>query len=244
VALRLPVEPSRGHFLEGGMTAGIARKARFDITAYRRTFTNFADDDVFLNTGVSFPVAFASADIGGIDSKLTMLPWRRVSGFISYGLLRGTARLPIVGGLFLGDEAAAALEGVGELAITQDQRHTIRGQVRYDVNPRVWTTASVRYGSGLPVELDEEADEDMLLAQYGQDILDQVDFERGRVRYNVSIDAGVGARLWGRNQQRLTLRAELANVTNRLNVINFAGLFSGTALAPARSATVRLQYEF
>jgi hypothetical protein len=42
----------------------------------------------------------------------------------------------------------------------------------------------------------------------------------------------------------LTLRAEFMNVTDRLNVINFAGLFSGTALAAPRSASVRLQYEF
>jgi hypothetical protein len=29
-----------------------------------------------------------------------------------------------------------------------------------------------------------------------------------------------------------------------VNVINFAGVFSGTALAPPRSATVRVQFEF
>jgi hypothetical protein len=36
----------------------------------------------------------------------------------------------------------------------------------------------------------------------------------------------------------------VTNVTNRLNVINFAGLFSGTAVAAPRSATVGLQIEF
>jgi len=33
-------------------------------------------------------------------------------------------------------------------------------------------------------------------------------------------------------------------MTNRLDVINFAGLFSGTAVAPPRSLFVRLQAEF
>ena len=33
-------------------------------------------------------------------------------------------------------------------------------------------------------------------------------------------------------------------LTDRLTVINFAGLFSGTALGAPRSVTVRLQAEF
>jgi hypothetical protein len=32
--------------------------------------------------------------------------------------------------------------------------------------------------------------------------------------------------------------------TGRLNVVNFAGLFSGTAIAPPRSASVRLHIGF
>jgi hypothetical protein len=50
--------------------------------------------------------------------------------------------------------------------------------------------------------------------------------------------------LWRTDARRLTLRAEFANLTDRVNVINFAGIFSGTALAPPRTASVRLQYEF
>ncbi len=42
----------------------------------------------------------------------------------------------------------------------------------------------------------------------------------------------------------LHLQADVLNLTDRLNVINFAGLFSGTALAPPRSVAIRLQAEF
>jgi outer membrane receptor protein involved in Fe transport len=247
IAVRLPVEPSRGHFFEAGVTTAIAGRARLDVTAYRRSFTNFADDDVFLNTGVSFPVAFASADIRGLDTKLTLPAWRRMSGFVGYALLKGTADLPVVGGLFLGDEAVEELEETGSVSITQDQRHTFRAQARYDINSRVWAAATVRYGSGLPVEIveiEDERDLDELEAQYGEEILERVDFEAGRVQSNVTIDGGIGAELWRTDRRRLMLRAEFANLANRLNVINFAGLFSGTAIAPPRSASVRLQYEF
>jgi outer membrane receptor protein involved in Fe transport len=244
LAARIPVEPSHGHFFEGGVTAALWRQARFDLTGYRRTFTNFADDDVFLNTGVSFPVAFASAVIRGLDAKLTLPTWRRTSGFVSYALLKGTAELPVVGGLFIGNKALEGLEGSGTVAITQDQRHTLRAQARYHLSTRIWTAATIRYGSGLPVEIEDDLTLDELEEQYGDEILDRVDFDAGRVRANFTIDVGLGAELWRTTARRLTLRAEFANVTDRLNVINFAGVFSGTALAPPRSASVRLQYEF
>ena len=104
--------------------------------------------------------------------------------------------------------------------------------------------ASIRYGSGLPVEIEDNADEDILISQFGEKILGRVNLEGGRVRSNVALDLGSGIRLWRRNQRQLQLRAEVTNVTNRLNVINFAGLFSGTAVAAPRSATVGLQIEF
>jgi hypothetical protein len=40
------------------------------------------------------------------------------------------------------------------------------------------------------------------------------------------------------------LQADVLNLTNRLNVINFAGLFSGTALGPPRSVALRIQAAF
>jgi hypothetical protein len=243
-AVRIPVQPSRGHFVEGGVTAAVISRARVDVTAYRRTLSQFADDDVFLNTGVSFPVAFEAARIRGVDSKLTVLPIGPVSGFVSYSLLSGTARLPVVGGLFLGDEAVEALEERGDVAITQDQRHTVRAQIRYALTRALWGAATLRYGSGLPVELGGDVDRELLVAQLGNRIVDRVDLEGGRVRPNVAVDAGVGARLFDGGGARVSLRVEIANLTNRLNVINFAGLFSGTALGAPRSAMARLQVEF
>jgi len=242
--VRLPVLPSRGDFLEAGLTAGIARRLRLDVTGYQRTMSQFADDDVFLNTGVTFPVAFDSATIRGIDAKVTLLPARRFSGFASYSLLKGTARLPLVGGLFVGQEALDELEAEGEVPVTQDQRHTVRGQLRYTVSDRLWLSGTARYGSGLPIELEGEADKDELVEQFGADVVEQVDFERGRVKYNMTLDLGAGVNVWRSGQRAVNLRLEAANIANRLNVINFAGLFSGTALAAPRSISARVQFRF
>jgi len=199
---------------------------------------------VFLNTGVSFPVAFESARISGIDTKLTLLPVKRLSGFASYSLLKGTAQLPLVGGLFLGEAAFEDPNGEGAVPITQDQRHTLRGQLRYAANDRLWVAGTVRYGSGLPVELEDDIDEEELEEQFGSETVAQVDFANGRLRHNLTVDLGAGLRVWVRGECRLTLRVEAANLADRLNVINFAGLFSGTAVGAPRSLSVRGQLQF
>jgi outer membrane receptor for Fe3+-dicitrate len=108
----------------------------------------------------------------------------------------------------------------------------------------MWVAMSVRYGSGLPVEIEEAVDEATLVSQYGEEILRRVNIETGRVRSNISVDLGTGITLWRRERRRLGLRVELANLMNRLNVINFAGLFSGTAIGAPRSVTAGVQFEF
>jgi hypothetical protein len=40
------------------------------------------------------------------------------------------------------------------------------------------------------------------------------------------------------------LQADAANLADRLNVIDFAGLFSGNAVAPPRSFGIRLEASF
>jgi len=243
--VRLPVWPSLGHFFEAGLSKRLFSIARVDVTQYERRMQDFADDDVLLNTGVSFPIAFRDADIRGADLKLTLPRWRAFSGFAGYSYLVGRAEFPVTGGLFLGGEAVSAIAQADRVPITQDQRHTARARLRYQVAPRAWSALVVRYGSGLPVELeDDDIELDDLVAHFGSAVVDHVDFEAGRLRQNVAIDWGAGIELWRRDKRRVDLRAEIANLTNRLNVVNFAGLFSGTAVAPPRSANVRVRVEF
>jgi hypothetical protein len=54
----------------------------------------------------------------------------------------------------------------------------------------------------------------------------------------------MGADLWRKEKRSVSLQADVLNVTNQLNVINFAGLFSGTDIAPPRSFGIRLRTEF
>ena len=98
------------------------------------------------------------------------------------------------------------------------------------------------YGSGLPVEFAGDATQ--ALQQYGPRIINQVDFQAGRVRPSASLDSAFSVVLFKADRQQVRLQANAVNLTDRLNVINFAGLFSGTALAPPRSFGVRINLDF
>lgn len=241
--LRLPVEPSHGNYFELGATKGFAGELRLDASYFRRYVNNYADDDQILSTAVSFPIAFRKAIIYGAEGKIELPHWNRFSGFLSYSYMVGNAWFPVTGGLFLGDDAVSALTRVsGHFPDSQDQRNTVRGLIRYQVAPRFWLAAGTEYGSGLPFQYaGTPAD---ALATYGQGVVDRLDFNRGRVKPMFSVNASAGADLYKKEKRSLRLQADFANLNNRLNVIDFGGLFSGNAIAPPRSYSVRLAAAF
>jgi outer membrane receptor protein involved in Fe transport len=246
--LRLPVAPSRGNYYELGMTKSLLQKASLAVNYYDRSMGNFVDDDTFLNTSVGFPITFRKARIYGIESKLELPHWGHLSGFVSHSYMVGSAYLPVTGGLFLGDEASDALGDLsGRLWVASEERHTVRTRFMYQIVPRAWVALGGAYGSGLPVEFsaaDPAAAEAQAIAQYGQAIADRVNFDTGRVRPSLSLDASVGLDLWKKDKATVRLQADVQNINNRINLINFAGLFSGNTLAPPRSYMIRLNTSF
>ena len=240
--LRLPVEPSHGDFYEAGFTKGLLGKLKLDLNFYDRVFDNYADDDVLFDTGVSFPIAFRRGAIHGIEAKLDLPNWRRLSGQVSYSNMVGFGYTPVTGGLFLGDEASDALANTGRFAVSQDQRNTISTRFHYQVVSRAWVAFGGAYGSGLPTEFEGTVQD--AVQQFGQEIVDRVNFDRGRVRPSLALGASVGAELVKREHLLMRLQADVQNLNNRLNLINFAGLFSGTGIGPPRSYSIRLGLEF
>jgi len=169
--------------------------------------------------------------------------WGRFSGYLSYANQSGTGQGPITGGLFLGDDAANALTDTSKFAVSQDQRNTARARVRFQAQRRVWLATGAQYGSGLPAEIGG-ADVNDLLAAFGPQILSRVNLQRGRVRPNFSLDAAAGAELFRSEQRSATVQIQAANLTDRLNLINFESLFSGTAVAAPRSVSARVKFTF
>jgi outer membrane receptor protein involved in Fe transport len=239
--IRLPVRPSRGNFYELAASKGLFRIARLEASWFDRRMSHFADDEQLLNTGVSFPIAFERAEIHGAEIRLDVPRWKALSGSLGYAWMHGQGILPITGGLFLDDDAELGAPG-DRFDVSQDQRHTLRGRVSAQLASRAWAALAAAYDSGLPFEYTGTPEE--ALAQFGARIVDRVDFETGRVRPSLSVDASGGVTLFKKGAAALKVQADVRNLTGRLRVINFAGLFSGTALAAPRSAAVRALVEF
>ena len=241
--LRLPVQPSRGNYYEGGVTKGFSDHLILTANVYRRDVNNYADDDQLLNTGVSYPIAFDRAVIYGAEGKAEVVKLGALSGYLSYSYMVGNAWFPVTGGLFLGGDASAASTQLsGHFPDSQDQRNTVRTRFRYEVAPRMWLAAGVASGSGLPFEFQgTQAD---ALAQYGPQVTSRINFDRGRVDPSLSVDASLGVDLYKSEGRKVTLQADAENLNNRLNVIDFGGLFSGNAIGPQRSFALRLNTSF
>jgi hypothetical protein len=203
---------------------------------------NYLDDDQLLNTAISFPITFAKANLYGAEAKLELPHWRHCNGFVSYSYIVGTVHFPVTGGLFLGDDAVDALAGVGRFWDSQDQRNTVRARGRYEFTKRIWGALGGEYGSGLPTEFDGTISD--AIAEYGQQVVDRINFNRDRVRPSLAIDLSAGAEVWHTEKLSVTLQGDISDINNRLNVIDFAGLFSGNAIAPPRSYAVRLTTNF
>jgi outer membrane receptor protein involved in Fe transport len=249
--LRLPVRPSRGNFGEVALAASLARRLRLDVNWFDRRMRDFADDDLLLNTGVSFPIAFTRGVVHGAELKLDVPSGgasladggggRAVAASLSYTWMRGEAELPVTGGLFLGDDANLGEPGE-RIAISQDQRQTVRGRFAVEPTARAWVAVAAAFDSGLPFE--DAGDPASFAGVVSPRILDQVNLETGRVRPAFTLDASGGWTLLKRQKGSVELQADLRNFTNALRVINFAGVFSGTALAAPRSFAARVRVAF
>ena len=170
LVLRLPVQPASANYFEFGITQAIFSHLRLDANIFRRDFRNYSDDDVLLDTGVSFPIAFARARIVGEELRLYVPRWGRFSGYLSYANQTGIGQGPVTGGLFLDSDAAVGLTDTSKFPVSQDQRNTARMQVRFQAPRRIWFAFGGEYGSGLPADIGD-ADVNLLLAQYGAAVL-------------------------------------------------------------------------
>jgi hypothetical protein len=240
--LQLPVRPSLGNFFEIGGSKALFNQMRLDVNVFDRRMNNFADDDQLLNTAISFPIAFRSANLYGAEGKIEIPHWGRVNGAVSYSYIVGSVSFPVTGGLFLGQDVPAALNGVGRFWDSQDQRNTVRARFRYEFTSRVWAGVGGDFGSGLPVAFDGTLQE--ALGQYGPEVVSRVNLAHGRVRQSLDINASLGAEVYQSEKLRLRMQADGNDLNNRLNVIDFAGLFSGNAIAPQRSFALRLTANF
>jgi hypothetical protein len=242
---QLPVRPTRGNYWEGGFARALGGHIRLDATYFYRDMREAKDDDVLLNTGISFPISFAKAEIRGLEVKVSMPRWGRFTGYLSYSNSIGIGRFPLSGGLFLDDDDLELTRSNERFPISQDQRNNARGWLRAQITNRIWTSWSAVYNSGLPVEdVGDLPPRAFLVAQYGEAVVNRVNYPRERVLPSFSLNASAGVSLWKHEQRSVSLQGDVTNMTGRLNWIKFDGLLSGTAVGSPRAASVRLRAEW
>ncbi len=241
--LRLPVEPARGNYYQAGFGRGFFGHVSLNTNFFWRRYHNYPDDDLLLNTGVSFPITFALANIYGVETKLDVPRWGRFSGYASWTNLRGNGYFPVTGGLFLGSDATDAISATsGVFPVSQDERNALRVRIRCDLTPRLWVAFGGTYDSGLPIDFTGTYEN--ALAQYGPAIVNRINFGNYRPRPLGSLNASLGILLNKSDRYPARFQIDGTNLTNEVNVLDFAGLFSGTAVAISRSVMARLQFNF
>lgn len=241
--LRLPVQPSRGDNYEGGLSKGFFGQLRLDLDVYRRMASNYADDDLLLNTGVDFPIAFSRAILYGADGTLDLPHWAKLSGSLSYSYLVANTWFPVTGGLFLGEDAInKKTQDTGHFPASEDQRQTLQTRFDYQLLRRVFVAGGAAYGSGLPFDYDGTSAD--ALQEYGQQVVNRINFARSRVKPTFSAQAFAGVDLYQEGRFHMRMEADGANLNNRLNVFYFDGLFSRNSIGPARNFGLRLITSF
>jgi TonB-dependent receptor-like protein len=241
--LNLPVQPSQGDYYEAGLNKVLFGHLKLGSNYFRRVVDNYADDSQIFNTTISFPISFRKAILYGAEGKIEIPDWHRFSGFGSYSYIVGNAWFPVTGGLFFGSDAGqAASQLTGHAPDSQDQRNTVCGRIRYQATPRIWTAFGVQYDTGLPFDFD--GDPATVLAEYGQQVLNRINFARGRIYPAFQANVSAGAEIYKSDRLKIRLQVDGQNLNNVLNVIDFGGLFSGNAIGPSRSFALRITNTF
>jgi hypothetical protein len=248
--LRLPVQPSHGNYFEGGASKSFLGQFRLDANIFRRAVNNYADDDQIFNTSISFPIAFEKAILYGAEGKLELPHWKKFSGFISESYIVGNSWFPVTGGLLLGvsdtciyqPSGATCPQLTGHFPDSQDQRHSVRGRLRYQVNARFWIAGGIQYDTGLPFDFD--GTQQQALAEYGPQVIDRINFNLGRIDPAFQVNASAGADVYESERMNIRFQIDGQNLNNVLDVIDFGGLFSGNAIGPSRSVAMRLTTNF
>jgi hypothetical protein len=118
----------------------------------------------------------------------------------------------------------------------------VRARFRYDLTSRFWLAAGATYDSGLPIDFTGTYQD--AVTRYGQAIVNRINFRNFRPYPLGSLNASLGVLLRKRENQSIRFQIDGTNLIDKINLIDFNGLFTGTALGPPRSVNARLQFQF
>ncbi|MGE3844767.1 MAG: carboxypeptidase regulatory-like domain-containing protein [Vicinamibacterales bacterium] len=238
-----PIRPERQDVFEVGYQLALSHWGSVDLSAYHKTSRDQQDNNNFFDTGIIFPTTLAAIRVDGFESRLILNPTLGVSGTLSATAGRAISTPPFTGGLFLGQDAVDLLSS-GPFRIDHDQRLALHGTMHYAPGGGWWSSASVRYDSGLVANPSDPA----VVAQDPDfaDLLPYVDLEADvpRVKPRTIVDLASGWNWTAEGRRAWSVQVQVANVTNRTALYNFQSVFVGTRLVQPRTWSVRLKRYF
>jgi hypothetical protein len=226
-----------------GLQQGIGSGLRLDLSYWKRSVTNSADQSQLLNTGIVFPLNFKGADLNGWNARLDAGPVYGLRGYLSLGHIHALYEPPFVGGLFLDAEALDSLTG-GPFLIDHDQALQEQAGLFWDIPATgYWIGVTQRYDSGLVA--DAGTLEDVLASPdtaYAAPYL-RFDKDPQRIRPRTIWSLSLGAKL---EKYGLPFEVQLdaLNVFDEKGLYNFQSVFGGTHVIPPRTFAGRIRYVF
>jgi hypothetical protein len=89
-------------------------------------------------------------------------------------------------------------------------------------------------------EVDRYRSSGLSVTTHGQQVLNRIDFARGLIYPSFQVNASAGADPYRSDRVQMRLQADGQNLDDVLDVIDFGGLFSGNAIGPSWSYSLRL----
>jgi hypothetical protein len=243
---QLPVPGERQNAYTVGVQQALGGFARLDADFWWRRATGAGDQDQFENTGIVFPLAFASGQFNGWDVRLDLAPTHGFQGFLSLGHTHAVYVPPNVGGLFLDQAAVDTITG-GPFLIDHDQAIQAQMGVLYDIGKSgFWVGSNIRYDSGLVCGVgpaDIRSDPDNAFAVPYIVVHSGTGLDPNRIATRTIADFSVGVSL-SQHGIPLSVDADLLNAFNKQGVYNIESVFGGTHVIPPRIFAVHLRYSF
>ncbi len=235
-----PLRPQRENVYETGIQQALFGKASLNATYYHKDSRDQQDNNNFFDTGIIFPTALARIRVNGVEARITLPPVAGITTTVSLTHSHAVSTPPFTGGLFLGQDSVDLLTS-GPFVIDHDQKLGAQANLHYAPNRRWWTSATLRYDSGLVANPSNPtvvaADPDY------RDLLPYVDLTSSpaRVRARTVTDVAVGYRQWRGDRRAWDVQVQMNNLTDTTALYNFQSVFVGTRLISPRAAAVRLR---
>lgn len=238
------IYPERQNVYEAGLQQSLGKVGMLNATYYHKQSTDLQDNDNFFNTGIIFPTSLAKSRVNGAEGRVVLFPGKRFSATFSATHYHVVVTPPFTGGLFLGAAAIDALTA-GPFVIDHDQVLGVASNVVYNFTRSLWTSATVRYDSGLVSNPSDPAE----VAQ-DPDYFDQLPYvnltsDPTRVNPRTIVDWAVGyAHTRGDGRRVWEAVLTLNNIGNATALYNFQSIFVGTRVVGPRSVGGRVRFYF